>query len=89
MSIMGKKTIVCDFGSDAPSLTVGRASPNPTASVRVLLGVNDQDADDSAYGEPLITAQLTPDQAINLARALLVAAGIDVGRANICGWNNL
>lgn len=94
MAILGKKIILCDLGSDAPSLTVSRASPNPTASVRVLLGVNDRDSDDSADGAPLITAQLTPSQAINLARNLLEAAGCNVDNrdsdgALVCTFHKL
>jgi hypothetical protein len=80
---MVTKSIECDFGSDVKNLTVSRASPNPTASVRVLLRVIESDANPNIEADavPLITAQLLPSQAIRLARALLntVGAGSKVG----------
>lgn len=75
-----QKIVVCLPDSDVKSLTV--AAERKAGAV--LLGVNDQDSDDSADGQPLITAQLLPSQAIRLARALLAAAGVDgVTRGNV------
>jgi hypothetical protein len=44
----------------------------------VSLSVNDADSDDSADGSPLIVGFLSKDVAVEVARALLVAAGYDV-----------
>ena len=72
--LAGKTLVECKASSDVAYFVVDTALPQGVVQVEVM----DADSCNSSDARPLTVAHLLPEQAVKLARALLVAAGFDV-----------